>query len=32
MIKFYAMLVRQGKIDIDDIPFKWRDAVREELS
>ena len=32
MVKFYVMQIKLGKITIDDVPLKWRDAVREELS
>ena len=31
MVKFYALQVRMGKITIDDIPEKYRVAVKAYL-
>lgn len=31
MIKFLVMQIRLGKITIDDVPEKYRDAVRVAL-
>lgn len=31
MAKFYAMLVRLGKIEIEDVPEKYRDDVETLL-
>lgn len=31
MIKFLVMQIRLGKITIDDVPLKYRDAVLSEL-
>ena len=28
MAKFYAIQIRIGKITIDDVPEKWREATR----
>lgn len=28
MAKFYSMQIRIGKITIDDVPEKWREATR----
>ena len=32
MIRFYVIQIKLGKITIEDVPLKWREAVREELS
>lgn len=32
MIKFFVMQIKLGKITLEDVPLKWREAVREELS
>lgn len=32
MVKLYVKKIRAGKMTIDEVPEKWRDAVREELS
>ena len=32
MVRFYVIQIKLGKITIDDVPLKWRDAVREELT
>lgn len=31
MVTFYVNRIRKGKIVLDDVPEKWRDAVREAL-
>lgn len=31
MVRFYVLQVKMGKISIDDVPAKWRDAVRKEV-
>lgn len=31
MAKFYATQIRMGRITIDDVPQRWRAAVRELL-
>jgi hypothetical protein len=31
VVKFYAMLVRLGKIEIEDVPEKYRDDVETLL-
>jgi hypothetical protein len=31
MIKLYVKRIKEGKMTIEDVPEKWRDAVREEL-
>ena len=31
MIKFYVMQIRLGKITLEDVPIKWREAVREAM-
>ncbi len=31
MVRFYVLQVKMGKISIDDVPTKWRDAVRKEV-
>lgn len=28
MAKFYAGRIKRGKLDIDDVPEKWRDQVQ----
>ncbi len=32
MIKFYALQIKLGKITIDDVPERWRDAVEEYMA
>lgn len=32
MVKFFALQIRMGKITIDNVPEKYREAVRKELS
>lgn len=31
MINFYVNRIKQGKMIIDDVPERWREAVREKL-
>ena len=31
MINFYVNRIKMGKITIDDVPERWREAVREKL-
>ena len=31
MVNFYLMQIRIGKITIDDVPEKWREAVKNML-
>ena len=31
MVKFYIMQIQLGKMTIDDVPNKWREAVEAEL-
>ena len=31
MVKFYALQVQLGKITINDVPLKYREAVRKYL-
>lgn len=31
MINFYVNRIKQGKMTIDDVPERWREAVREKL-
>lgn len=31
MVQFYLRLVKAGKIDIEDVPVKYKDAVRALL-
>lgn len=32
MVNVYYRLVKAGKWDIDDVPDRWRAAVREKLN
>ena len=32
MAKIYYRLIREGKITLDGVPAKWRDAVAEMLA
>ena len=32
MVKFLALQVLLGNISIDEVPEKWRDAVKKELA
>jgi hypothetical protein len=31
MVKFYVDRIKAGKITIDQVPARWREAVREAL-
>lgn len=31
MVKFFTLQIRMGKITIDDVPEKYREAVRKKL-
>lgn len=31
MVRFYVLQVKLGKINIDDVPERWREQVRKEL-
>lgn len=31
MIKIYVRRIRAGEMTIDDVPLRWREAVREAL-
>ena len=31
MINFYVNRIKQGKMTIEEVPEKWREAVREKL-
>jgi hypothetical protein len=31
MVKLYVKKIKAGKMTIDQVPEKWRDAVREAL-
>ena len=31
MVKFYVSRIRAGKMTIDDVPERWREAVRAAL-
>jgi hypothetical protein len=31
MINFYVNRIKMGKITIDDVPERWREAVREKI-
>lgn len=31
MVKFFVLQVRMGRIAIDEVPEKYRDAVKNEL-
>lgn len=32
MVDFYFKLVKSGKLDIEDVPEKWREKVRERIN
>ncbi len=32
MVKFLALQIRLGKITLEDVPAKWREAVEKELN
>ena len=31
MVEFYVRRIKAGKMLIDDVPQKWREAVRERI-
>lgn len=31
MVKIYVSLIRKGKMTLDEVPEKWREAVRKAL-
>lgn len=31
MVRFYVLQIRLGKITLEDVPTKWREAVEKEL-
>lgn len=31
MVKLYVKKIRAGEMTIDDVPLRWREAVREAL-
>lgn len=31
MVNFYVKRIRAGKMTVDEVPEKWREAVREAL-
>lgn len=31
MVEFYLKLVKSGKLDIEEVPSKYREKVREKL-
>ena len=31
MVKFYVDRIKAGKITLDQVPLRWREAVREAL-
>lgn len=31
MVQFYVCCIRRGLITLDNVPEKWRDAVKSEL-
>jgi hypothetical protein len=31
MVKFYVNRIKHGLMTIDDVPERWREAVRKEL-
>lgn len=32
MLNFYVLQVKMGRISIDNVPLRWREAVRKELN
>ena len=32
MISFYCIRIRQNRMTIDDVPVRWREAVRAALT
>ena len=31
MVKFYVLQIKLGKITLENVPEKWRDAVTQEM-
>ena len=31
MVQFYVNRIKKGKMTLDEVPLKWREAVREAL-
>ena len=31
MVRFYVLQIKMGKITLEDVPTKWREAVKKEL-
>lgn len=31
MVKFYVNRIRSGKMTVNNVPQRWRDAVRREM-
>lgn len=31
MVRFYVLQIKMGKITIEDVPTKWREAVKKEI-
>ena len=31
MVQFYVNRIKKGKITLEEVPLKWREAVREAL-
>ena len=31
MVKFYIARIKAGKMTLNDVPLRWREAVREAL-
>lgn len=31
MVQFYVYRIKLGKMELDDVPEKWRDAVRAKM-
>ena len=32
MVEFLALQIKMGKITIEDVPEKWKEAVKEKLN
>lgn len=31
MVRFYVLQIKMGKITLEDVPTKWREAVAKEI-
>lgn len=31
MVKFYVFQIQMSKINIDDVPLRWREKVKKEI-